>query len=73
MIYTQLKNWTPKAAHKFAFARIKKIEFLLEEIGNCYADVDQPVVNEVDNIYRDGLDDLKEAVNNALEEGKTLF
>lgn len=73
MRHALLKNWTPTLAHRFAFTRIKKIEFLLEEIANCYADVDQAVVNEVDAIYMDGLDDLKSAVATALEEGKTLF
>lgn len=71
MIHAYPNKWTPKIAHRFATKRVEKIKFLLEEISGVYEDVEQAVVNECDQIYQYGLDDLVKTLQWALEEGRT--
>lgn len=71
MAYAQLKTWTPKRAHSFSMRRIDRIRTLLIEIGTCYGDVDQAIVDECDNLNHNGLADLVELLDHALSEGRT--
>lgn len=65
----RLERWTPKAAHKFCMTRLNDIEMLLQETAYCYTDVDQVVVSECD-IIRDSLSSLRNALDEALAEGR---
>lgn len=65
-------NWTPKRAHAFAMKRVGEIQLILEEIGYTYADVDESVVTECDQlIYRD-LPALSRTLDEALAEGRSI-
>lgn len=66
-----LSNWTPKRAHAFSARRLAKIELLLEEIAYTYGDVDGAVAGECDEI-RDQLPKLREVLDEALAEGRSL-
>ena len=69
--YAQLSRWTPRAAARFAKARLDRIDDLLVEIGSTYGDVDNFIVTQVDRL-RDEVRGLNPAIDEALAEERTL-
>lgn len=64
-------NWTPKRAHAFAMKRVGEIKLILEEIGYTYADVDESVVTECDQLIYE-LPALTSVLDEALSEGRSI-
>lgn len=65
-------KWTPKRAHAFAMTRIGEIKLILEEIGYTYADVDEAVVAECDELIYTQLPGLGRTLDEALAEGRSI-
>lgn len=69
--YVTLKNWTSNIASRAAYARLRKVELLLQEIADIYGDVYQPVVSSCDAM-RAEVNYVREAVAEAKETGAEL-
>ena len=65
------KHFTPASMHRFASARMKRIEHALLEIAGTYGDVDNSVVVECDAII-ENLAGLQEALDESKAEGRAL-
>ena len=70
--FQHLNNWSPRRAHFFAQRRIEKIKHLLTEIGGCYGDIDQSIVDECDSLIDGAFVELEEYLDDALAEGRSL-
>lgn len=67
----KLKRWTPKAAHTAAVKRLTHIQAAYEEVISLYADIDETVVADCEDRIA-GLAGLKDVLNEALAEGRSL-
>lgn len=66
-----ITRWSPKLAARFSRARIDRINRALVEIGGCYGDVDQTIVDECDRLVAE-TEQLASFIDEALAEGRCL-